>query len=214
MGKGNADLRFLEAYRCVEIFLRGVYGGTGGEGVEKYLERQRTSGMPTARGSAYANLKHWRHLRNEFVHERSGVCTEEDVAAMDEFYAQLLCAEDSLKEAAEYTLQMAQRAAKNPSPVLRQPSTAAPLPSATAMGMSPDGMEVCQTPPIAAAPPQAAGGVSSRETGAQQKSPRPAARPEKRQGAGQYAAWVLVFRLLAALGGALLLYAVGYFLTR
>ena len=60
MGEGNADLHFLEAYRRVEIFLRDAYGGKGGEGVERYLEQMRKSGMPTARGSAYANLWDWR----------------------------------------------------------------------------------------------------------------------------------------------------------
>ena len=208
MGEDNADYRFLKAYTRVEAFLRDAYGETSGEGVAQYLEQLRTSGMPTARGSAYANLKHWRHLRNEFVHERSGVCTEEDVAAMDEFYAQLLCAEDSLKEAAEHTLQMAQRAAKNPPPVMRQPT-----PSAAVTGAPPHGAEACQTTPSAAAPLQT-DGIPPYETGAQSKSPRPMVRQEKRQGTGQYAAWVLVFRLFAALGGALLLYAVGYFLTR
>lgn len=49
MGEGNADLHFLEAYRRVEIFLRDAYGGIGGEGVERYLEQMRKSGMPTAR---------------------------------------------------------------------------------------------------------------------------------------------------------------------
>ena len=214
MGEGNVDGRFFEAYRCVEIFLRDAYGGKGGDGVKRYLRQMRTSGMPTARGSAYARLKHWRYLRDEYAHERSGVCTEEDVAALEDFYIQLLRVEDPLTQAAGHTPKMAQRTANIPPPVLQQPSTAAPLPSATAMGMSPDGMEVCQTTPSAAAPPQAAGGVSSRETGAQSKSPRPMVRPEKRQGAGKYAAWPLLFGLLAALGGALLLYAVGYFLTR
>ncbi len=208
MGEGNADLRFLEAYRRVEIFLRAVYGGKGGEGVERYLEQLRTSDMPTARGSAYESLRHWRHLRNEFVHERSGICTEEDVAAMDEFYAQLLCAEDPLTGAAGLTLQMAQRAAKNPPPVMRQPT-----PSAAVTGAPPHGEEAYQTTPSAAAPLQT-DGIPPYETGAQSRSPHSMARREKRQGTWQYAAWVLVFRLLAALGGALLLYAVGYFLTR
>ena len=213
MGEGNADLRFLEAYRSVEIFLRGMYGGTGGEGVERYLEQMRTNGMPTARGSAYANLKHWRHLRNEFVHVRSGVCTEKDVAAVEEFHARLLCAEDPLAEAAgHHSRETVQPAANIAPPVMQQPSAAVPPPSATVMDMPPYAMEAYKTTPIAAAFPQAADGVPSRETGARQKPSCPAVRREKRQGAGRYAGWALVFGILAALGGATLLYALGYFL--
>ena len=209
MGEDNADYRFLKAYTRVEAFLRDAYGETSGEGVAQYLEQLRTSGIPTARGSAYANLKHWRHLRTQIAHESAeGVCGWEDVAALEDFYIRLLHAEDPLTEAAEHTLQMAQRAAKNPPPVMRQPT-----PSAAVTGAPPHGAEACQTTPSAAAPLQA-DGIPPYETGAQSKSPRPMVRQEKRQGTGQYAAWVLVFRLLAALGGALLLYAVGYFLTR
>lgn len=41
MGEGNADLHFLEAYRRVEIFLRGVYGGKGGDGRSDAAVRAR-----------------------------------------------------------------------------------------------------------------------------------------------------------------------------
>lgn len=170
MGEGNADLHFLEAYRRVEIFLRGVYGGKGGDGVERYLEQMRTKGMPTARGSAYANLRYWRQLRNEFVHVRSGVCTEEDVAAMDEFYAKLLCAEDPMTGAAgHHSRETAQPAANIPPPVIQQPS--------------------------AAAPPQAADGVSPCETSAQQKPSRPAVRRAVRPKSGRHTAWAVFFRV-------------------
>ena len=213
MGEGNADLHFLEAYRRVEIFLRDAYGGIGGEGVERYLEQMRKSGMPTARGSAYANLRDWRQLRNEFVHVRSGVCTEEDVAAMDEFYAKLLCAEDPMTEAAgHHSRETAQPAANIPPPVIQQPSAAVSPPSATAMGMPPYGMEACQTAPTAAAPPQAADGVSPYETNAQQKPSRPAVRRAVRPKSGRHTAWAVFFGFLAAMGGAMLLYALGYFL--
>ena len=213
MGEGNADLHFLEAYRRVEIFLRGVYGGKGGDGVERYLEQMRTNGMPTARGSAYANLRDWRQLRNEFVHVRSGVCTEEDVAAMDEFYAKLLCAEDPMTGAAGHqSRETAQPAANIPPPVIQQPSAAVSPPSATAMGMPPYGMEACQTTPTAAAPPQAADGVSPYETSAQQKPSRPAVRRAVRPKSGRHTAWAVFFGFLAAMGGAMLLYALGYFL--
>lgn len=213
MGEGNADLHFLEAYRRVEIFLRDAYGGIGGEGVERYLEQMRKSGMPTARGSAYANLWHWRQLRNEFVHVRSGVCTEEDVAAMDEFYAKLLCAEDPMMGAAGHpSRETAQPAANIPPPVIQQPSAAVSPPSATAMGMPPYGVEACQTMPTAAAPPQAADGVSPYETSAQQKPSRPAVRRAVRPRSGRHTAWAVFFGFLAAMGGAMLLYALGYFL--
>ena len=213
MGEGNADLHFLEAYRRVEIFLRDAYGGIGGEGVERYLEQMRKSGMPTARGSAYANLWHWRQLRNEFVHVRSGVCTEEDVAAMDEFYAKLLCAEDPMMVAAGHpSRETAQPAANIPPPVIQQPSAAVSPPSATAMGMPPYGMEACQTTPTAAAPPQAADSVSPYETSAQQKPSRPAVRRAVRPKSGRHTAWAVFFGFLAAMGGAMLLYALGYFL--
>lgn len=189
MGEDNADYRFLKAYTRVEAFLRDAYGETSGEGVAQYLEQLRTSGMPTVRGSVYADLRRWRHLRNQIAHESAeGVCGWEDVAALEDFYIRLLHAEDPLTEAAGHqSRETAQPAANIPPPVLQQPSAAAPL----------------QTD-----------GIPPYETGAQSKSPRPMVRREKRQGTGQYAAWVLVFRLLAALGGALLLYAVGYFLTR
>lgn len=213
MGEGNADLHFLEAYRRVEIFLRDAYGGIGGEGVERHLEQMRKSGMPTARGSAYANLKYWRQLRNEFVHVRSGVCTEEDVAAMDEFYAKLLCAEDPMMVAAGHpSRETAQPAANIPPPVIQQPSAAVSPPSATAMGMPPYGMEACQTTPTAAAPPQAADSVSPYETSAQQKPSRPAVRRAVRPRSGRHTAWAVFFGFLAAMGGAMLLYALGYFL--
>lgn len=213
MGEGNADLHFLEAYRRVEIFLRDAYGGRGGEGVERYLEQMRKSGMPMAQGSVYANLWDWRQLRNEFVHVRSGVCTEEDVAAMDEFYAKLLCAEDPITVAAGHpSRETAQPATNIPPPVIQQPSAAVSPPSATAMGMPPYGMEACQTTPTAAAPPQAADGVSPYETSAQQKPSRPAVRRAVRPKSGRHTAWAVFFGFLAAMGGAMLLYALGYFL--
>ena len=114
--------------------------------------------------------------------------------------------------AGHHSRETAQPAANIPPPVIQQPSAAVSPPSATAMGMPPYGMEACQTTPTAAAPPQAADGVSPYETNAQQKPSRPAVRRAVRPKSGRHTAWAVFFGFLAAMGGAMLLYALGYFL--
>ena len=95
-------MSFLESYKHLDNLCKDMYGSE--KGVTTYIEiMEHTSGGSyriNGWDSDYKNLKHYRYIRNQIVHENyaseDSMCTGSDTAWINNFYSRILNRTDPL----------------------------------------------------------------------------------------------------------------------
>ena len=100
---GNANYRFLEAYKSLDIICCDIYRGE--KGVTAYIDEMKSVSIYESRvvpdwNSDLQQLIALRHLRNRLAHEcgtlETEMCTEHDIDWLDAFHGRILQQTDPL----------------------------------------------------------------------------------------------------------------------